>query len=63
MPVDREEDITIRLALAALDPESVEPAEMEVLLREAIMLIETLRAQVDRADGIGLDDIEPEGNA
>lgn len=40
------EDITIRLALAALDPESIEPTEMEALLREAIEIIGVLRAAV-----------------
>lgn len=41
MPDD--DDIIIRLAMAALDPESAEPAEVEALLREAIKTIEPLR--------------------
>ncbi|WEK50345.1 MAG: hypothetical protein P0Y66_22330 [Candidatus Kaistia colombiensis] len=57
------EDITIRLAFAALDPESVEPAEMESLLREAIQTIELLRMLVGIREDIELENIEPEGNA
>lgn len=65
------EDITIRLALAALDPESIKPTEMEALLREAIEIIGVLRAAValrpeveaDVLAEIRLDDIEPEGSA
>jgi len=63
MPADHEDDITIRLAVAALDPESVEPAEMEALLREAITVIDTLRTLVGIKAEILLEDIEPEGNA
>lgn len=63
MPADHEDDITIRLAVAGLDPESVEPAEMEALLREAITVIETLRTLVGIKAEILLEDIEPEGNA
>lgn len=57
------DDITIRLARAALDPESVEPAEMEALLREAVQTIEALRMFADIRDKFELEDIEPEGNA
>lgn len=63
MPADHEDDITIRLAVAALDPESVAPAEMEALLREAIAVIDTLRTLVGIKAEILLEDIEPEGNA
>jgi len=63
MPADHEDDITIRLAVAALDPESVEPAEMEALLREAIAIIETLRTLVGLRAEVLLEAIEPEGNA
>jgi len=41
------DDITIRLARAALDPESIGPAEMEALLREAVQTIEALRMFAD----------------
>lgn len=63
MPTDREEDITIRLALAALDPESVEPAEMEALLPEAILIINVLRAAAKLRADIEAGDIKPAGNA
>jgi hypothetical protein len=71
MPTDHQEDIIIRLAIAALDPESVEPGDMEALLREAIETIGVLRAafalrpeiEADVLAEIGLEDIEPEGNA
>jgi hypothetical protein len=68
MAAEPKEDITVRLALAALDPEAVEPAEMEALLREAITTIETLRVLVDFTEEVeidvdDIDDIEPEGNA
>jgi hypothetical protein len=62
MADERKEDITIRLALAALDTEDVDPAELEALLREAIVEIETLRVQVSAAV-VKLGDVEPEGNA
>ncbi|MCX5569582.1 MULTISPECIES: hypothetical protein [Kaistia] len=58
------EDITIRLAIAALDPQSVEPKEMEALLREAIVEIELLRVRASMAvTKLVLDDLEPEGEA
>jgi hypothetical protein len=63
MPADHQDDITIRLALAALDPESVEPGDMEALLREAVKTIELLRVLVGIREEIELEDIEPEGNA
>lgn len=63
MADERKEDITIRLALAALDTEDVDPAELEALLREAIVEIETLRVQASAAAIVKLDDIEPKGNA
>ncbi|WP_029073604.1 hypothetical protein [Kaistia adipata] len=62
MAEERKEDITIRLALAALDTEDVDPAELEALLREAITTIETLRVLVGIREEIELEDIEPEGN-
>ena len=58
MQSESKEDITIRLALAALDPESVEPGDMEALLREAILVIGTLRAAVRLRE-----EIEPEVEA
>jgi hypothetical protein len=58
MQGESKEDITIRLALAALDPESVEPGDMEALLREAILVIGTLRAAVRLRE-----EIEPEVEA
>lgn len=71
MVTEPKEDVTIRLALAALDPESVEPSEMEALLREAIVVIGVLRAAARLREEIESDvhaeiepsDIEPEGNA
>lgn len=63
MSNDHQDDITIRLALAALDPQSVEPGDMEALLREAIKTIELLRVLVGIREDIELEDIEPEGNA
>lgn len=57
------EDITIRLAMAALDTQDVDPADMEALLREAIKTIELLRVLVGIREEIELEDIEPEGNA
>lgn len=61
MVEERKEDITIRLALAALDTEDVDPKELEALLREAIVEIETLRVQAS-AVAIKLEDVEPNGN-
>ena len=63
MAEDQKEDITIRLAIAALDPEVFDPAEIESLLREAIATIELLRVMVGIREDIELEDIEPEGNA
>lgn len=63
MPSDHQEDITIRLAMAALDTQDVDPADMEALLREAIKTIELLRVLVGIREEIELEDIEPEGNA
>lgn len=45
MPTIPEDDITIRLAVAALDTEDLDPGELEALLREAIWTIETLPAR------------------
>lgn len=61
MPTDHQDDITIRLALAALDPESVEPGDIETFLREAITTIELLRVMVGIREEIELEDIEPGG--
>ncbi|WP_156830755.1 hypothetical protein [Kaistia granuli] len=71
MVAEPKEDITIRLAIAALDPESVEPGDMEALLRETIVVIGVLRAaarlrteiEADVQAEIGQSDIEPEGSA
>lgn len=63
MPTIPEDDITIRLAVAALDTEDLDPGELEALLREAITVIETLRTLVGIKQEILLEDIEPEGNA
>ncbi|MCX5581507.1 hypothetical protein [Kaistia terrae] len=63
MPTDDEDDITVRLSLAALDPESVEPSAMAELLLDALDTIETLRTLIGIRAEIELEDIEPEGNA
>jgi len=62
MTADHEDDITIRLAVAGLDPESVEPAEMEAL-REVITVIDALRTLVGIKAEVLLEDFGPEGNA
>jgi len=60
----RKEDITIRLALAALDPESVEATAMETLLREAIIEIDRLRVMAFVAPTRPtLAELEPDGSA
>jgi hypothetical protein len=63
MPKDHQDDITIRLAIAGLGLESVDPVDLAALLREAIETIDTLRMLVDIRAGVLLEDIEPEGNA
>jgi hypothetical protein len=63
MPNAPKEDITTRLAMAALDPSEVDPSDLGALLREAIITIETLRVRADDWHLMLRDDIEPEGNA